>query len=364
MKYNIKVTTTSNFEGYNIKKYFDTISDHVVVGSNVISDSIASFTDFFGGYSNTYQKKISLIKYKALQNLKQSANYLGANAIIGLTIDIDEISSKSKSMFMVTVMGTPVVIEIDPNSTNSISQNNDQEFSGDEINILVDKNKIKTQIETKPQTFLTDEQWEFIIEYKFWEICEPLILCAVQWESSIEVSNNKIVEYVKLYLSNLNKEHITRLLYSLYLDEKYKTFHKLIYEIIKDKELCDLEKLIELTKLKNENLKYNILNLITVRKESSKLNDINNYRTLLSQIEKNYVEVISYSKQKKIFSSIEDDIWICTCSNKNSIDLTYCSKCSHDKFGFKQYSINPQQAIEWLEETINALMFLEKNSRF
>jgi uncharacterized protein YbjQ (UPF0145 family) len=364
LKYNIKITTTSNFEGYKIIKYFDLISDHVVVGSNIFSDNMAAWTDVFGGFSNTYQRKLSLIKNKAIQNLRQSAKYIGANAIVGIKIDVDQISSKNTSMFMVTVIGTPVIIEANSNNTKEVLNDNENEYTGDEINIILQKNKLIKELETQPLIPITDEKWEFIIENKFFEICQQLMLCAVKWHKSLESGlNKKVWDFVKIYLSNLNKEYITQLLYDLYLDENINWFHELIYDIIKEKEIYDLNRLIELTKNKNEDLKYNLFNLITVRKESSKYSDIEVYEKLLNQIKDNYKEIITYSKQKKLFSSTEEDIWICTCSNKNSIDLSYCSKCDHDKYGFKKYKINPPQAIEWLEDTVKALLILERNSK-
>ena len=38
------------------------------------------------------------------------AKALGANAVVGLKIEFDEISGKGKSMFMVTAYGTAVII--------------------------------------------------------------------------------------------------------------------------------------------------------------------------------------------------------------------------------------------------------------
>lgn len=45
---------------------------------------------------------------QVVSQLEEKASILGANAIIGLHIDFDEISGKGKSMFMVTAIGTAV----------------------------------------------------------------------------------------------------------------------------------------------------------------------------------------------------------------------------------------------------------------
>ena len=81
---------------------------NVVIGTNVFSDLFASFTDFFGGRSGTYRDGLERIYNEAIKELKEKAIYLGANAIIGLSIDFDEIFGKDKSMFMVAATGTAV----------------------------------------------------------------------------------------------------------------------------------------------------------------------------------------------------------------------------------------------------------------
>jgi hypothetical protein len=68
---NILVTTTSSIEGYIILKYIQTVSSHVVLGTNVFSDFTASFTDFFGGQSTIYEGKLKEIYVKELGSLKR-----------------------------------------------------------------------------------------------------------------------------------------------------------------------------------------------------------------------------------------------------------------------------------------------------
>src|SRR3546814_9582215 len=47
----------------------------------------------------------------AIERVKYAAYEIGANCIVGLSIDMDEISGKGKSMFMLTAIGTAVIIE-------------------------------------------------------------------------------------------------------------------------------------------------------------------------------------------------------------------------------------------------------------
>jgi len=85
------ITTTNSIEHFEIECYVEIISTNVVIGTNFFSDFGASLTDLFGGFSGSYQNKLQEIYNIAIDNLKKKAKRMGANAIIGLKIDFDEI---------------------------------------------------------------------------------------------------------------------------------------------------------------------------------------------------------------------------------------------------------------------------------
>ena len=91
----ILVVTTSSVEGFKVKKYLKPVSAHIVAGTNMFSDFFTSYSDVFGGRSETYQKQLTSLYNEAIDRVKYSAYELGANCIIGLKIDMDEISGKS-----------------------------------------------------------------------------------------------------------------------------------------------------------------------------------------------------------------------------------------------------------------------------
>lgn len=105
------ITTTPNIEGKNINKYIGLVCANIVLGVNVISDIKASFSDFFGGQSSTYEGKLEQIYSEVYRQLENKARALKANAILSVRIDFDEISGGGKSMFMVSATGTAVVVD-------------------------------------------------------------------------------------------------------------------------------------------------------------------------------------------------------------------------------------------------------------
>lgn len=103
-------TSTSNFILPNlvITENMGVITASVVAGTNILSDFFARFSDLLGGKSATYIAEIDNIKEQALKELKKKAHDLLCNAIINVSIDVDEISGNNKSMLMVTAVGTAV----------------------------------------------------------------------------------------------------------------------------------------------------------------------------------------------------------------------------------------------------------------
>jgi len=105
---NFIITTSPIIENYTIIEYLGPIISNEVLGVNIISDSIASLSDFFGGASGTYRSKLEELKRTVLSDLRNQAMDQGADAIVGFNISFNEISGKGKQMFMATATGTAV----------------------------------------------------------------------------------------------------------------------------------------------------------------------------------------------------------------------------------------------------------------
>lgn len=105
------VTTTNNIEGYTVKRYLGVVNANVVIGTNLFSDIAASLTDVFGGRSGSYKSKLNTIYDEVIKELTEKAKSYHADAIVGLHVDFDEVSSGGKSMFMVSASGTAITLE-------------------------------------------------------------------------------------------------------------------------------------------------------------------------------------------------------------------------------------------------------------
>jgi uncharacterized protein YbjQ (UPF0145 family) len=125
------ITTGDLTDSQNIEKNLGIISANVIAGTGVFSDIAASFSDFFGGSSESYKKQFEWITKSALEDLKSKSRILGGNAIMGLRIDTNELSGKNKQMLMITVYGSAIKIK---NNDNQEKSQNDY-FKKEEISV-------------------------------------------------------------------------------------------------------------------------------------------------------------------------------------------------------------------------------------
>ncbi len=103
-------TTTSTLEGHQITKYIGIVSGEAILGTNFFKDIFAGITDLIGGRSATYEKELRKAKEIAMREMQEEAQRLGANAVIGIDIDYEEISPGQGTMLMVSISGTAVIV--------------------------------------------------------------------------------------------------------------------------------------------------------------------------------------------------------------------------------------------------------------
>ena len=104
------LSTTNTIEGRKAIKYLGLVSGDAILGANIFRDFFASVRDIVGGRSAAYEKELRKAKNIALDEMREQAKNLGANAIIGIDIDYETIGTNS-SMLMVSANGTAVVVE-------------------------------------------------------------------------------------------------------------------------------------------------------------------------------------------------------------------------------------------------------------
>ena len=103
-------TTTPSVEGKRIIEYKGIVFGEVISGVNFVKDIAASFTNFFGGRSESYEKELIQAREDAIKEMESRAESIGANAVVGVDIDY-EVLGADNGMLMVTASGTAVVVK-------------------------------------------------------------------------------------------------------------------------------------------------------------------------------------------------------------------------------------------------------------
>jgi len=106
------VVTTPLLEGRNIRNYHCTVFSQVVAGFGVGRSFFGSLRSFAGGRSESHEELVASIRGQAIQDLIAEAERVGANAIIGFSIDMEMIGSGSDGgLLKAHAMGTAVTVE-------------------------------------------------------------------------------------------------------------------------------------------------------------------------------------------------------------------------------------------------------------
>jgi len=103
------VTTTPSVEGARIAAYQGVVSGEAVLGANFVRDWFASIRDIIGGRSGSYEKVLRGARDEALREMREEAQRLGANAVVGVHVSYGALGA-SDSMMMVTATGTAVTL--------------------------------------------------------------------------------------------------------------------------------------------------------------------------------------------------------------------------------------------------------------
>jgi uncharacterized protein YbjQ (UPF0145 family) len=101
------ITTTHSIEGRKVQDYLGVVTGEVIVGANIFKDLFAGIRDIVGGRSGAYESTLRDARMTALNELKDEARALGADAVIGVDLDY-EVLGQGGSMLMVSASGTAV----------------------------------------------------------------------------------------------------------------------------------------------------------------------------------------------------------------------------------------------------------------
>jgi uncharacterized protein YbjQ (UPF0145 family) len=97
-------------DGRRVVRYTGVVTGEAILGANIFRDIFAGIRDIVGGRSAAYEQELRKARTLAMNEIRQAAQELGANAVVGIDIDYETVGANG-SMLMVSVSGTAVVVE-------------------------------------------------------------------------------------------------------------------------------------------------------------------------------------------------------------------------------------------------------------
>lgn len=106
-KENIRIFTTPILDNIKILEYIGPVIVRNVRAMSIVHDWMTRVRDVVGGRSGSYQDLMKKMEEEIMEELKEKAAKMGANAVIDFKLDYDSIDG----LLMASVQGTAVVID-------------------------------------------------------------------------------------------------------------------------------------------------------------------------------------------------------------------------------------------------------------
>lgn len=359
----IIVTTTNSVEGKEIDKYIDIISDRIVVGAGLYSEIFAAFTDIVGGRSGKFEDRMHELYNNLMSSLESQARKLRADAIIGLKIDMDEISGKSSQMFMISGIGTAVKFKNNNENDELPLENDDSEIFItnqevrlnklsntsmkllDSIDELSKSDNINRDIKTKDQLIQTIEEAMYVSysNYEFLVQLSKLII--------INVDNNNYIDSLITY-GNANypdsfNSGLVNALQEIFKNGTITAKIKSNWNYLASRVAFNFKDKTNLINAINSNFWEDyIFPVLQKEVDIYHKNDLSLIAELINGLKN--VELVEPDVQKSKLSQV----WVCSCGNKNNLNTEICI-CGRNKFGLKNdFNITLEKIILNLQSVL------------
>jgi uncharacterized protein YbjQ (UPF0145 family) len=102
------IVTTNDAPGYRVVKTLGLVRGITVRSRNAISDMVGGLQSMLGGRVETYVRLAETSRAEALQEMVDHAKAMGANSVIGMRYEANEIM---EGVTEVLAYGTAVVVE-------------------------------------------------------------------------------------------------------------------------------------------------------------------------------------------------------------------------------------------------------------
>lgn len=352
----IQIVTTPYIEDAKTIQYKGVVTANEVIGVNVISDTIASFSDFFGGMSGEYRSKLDGLKDVVMRMIEKEAKRRGANAVIGFNMNFNEISGKGKQMFMASAVGTAVVVDYKNKNDNfEIESSNSISLAEEDMQylLLADKGieEMKEVQQLSPDckeaiTTVAKKEWLSTIVQYYIDVKKAADNRFNNPDGpSFVYSFNE--DFIISYMGKQQEEDVADFLYSKLTTENKKYILELVEKagVISYKHLFNNMQILKVEEITNilsiKKRKYNFVDVEYMQKISDHLHNL----PVLAK-EGEFKSGMFGKKEIKL---------LCVCGNPLN-DNGVCSYCGCDQYGMSKYQ---RESIDNLDRIIKIMKSMQ-----
>jgi uncharacterized protein YbjQ (UPF0145 family) len=347
------VTTASTIEGWTIEAHLGVVASHVVAGTGIFSDFAAGFSDIFGGRSGTYQSQLASLYAEAIGQLNGKAEQLGGNWLIGLRVDIDEISGKGMQMFMVTAMGTAVhAIRIlraseGPSHPTPLMPG----ASSEDLNNELRRRQTEKAI-AGGSLVLSDVTWKLVTQHRM-DSAAPAVLTWLNLQQDGAGSLDRPLAY----FGSLPPRRSSELLYNALGRSEREA--RQAAQIITELGLVDLQRVADILRNGPDGARKCAVQTLTGDQVAYTAPDLARFDEVISLLQSVFPSRPPVVESRKLLGGVKER-WKCgVCGQaENTLEYTKCMSCQADWQGFRQSDLTPQVAAQVLTNKRDALASL------
>jgi uncharacterized protein YbjQ (UPF0145 family) len=358
---NVLISTTPDLEGHEITQYLEVVSAHVVAGTGLFSDVAASFSDVFGGRSGSYQKQLRQINEEALSELREAAAEAGADAVIGVSFDHDQISGQNNQLLMVTATGTAVRTEKTREEAGENDVATPSALSARAVQVAERKREILERAREGTLS-LEGEVWDFLIENQVADLADQVLAIVGRVLKRRPPSRRKkhetILERSREYFGSLPAEEAKQALYGAVRGGPG-DLRDYVVGLARRRQLLDLQRVGDLLGADDLGVRKTALALLMkAEKAVYTTEDIERLETLKARIETGFEKIgeVVEVEESGMFSSGETKkAWQLEEGRPIDMDEEYDPKTGMNIYGFRKEEPKPEEVARHLERKIDIL---------
>jgi uncharacterized protein YbjQ (UPF0145 family) len=343
------VTTASAIAGWEIEEHLGIVASHAVAGTGLVSEFFAGFSDIFGGRSNSYRRQLESLYRDTLVDLLGQARARGANWLIGVRVDLDEVSGKGTQMFMITGLATAVRAQRLPQSAESTGRT-DQIVDASEVTTMATRIALLQRLQDDA-SFIADAEWAFLVEHRVDEACGAVLR---RLAARYETPDEGLASFRRKAAALFSAVPSATAIEVLYNGVGQTSLALAALDMISDCSLCSYSHVAAALRADDAETRRCALQTLKASPPVYSAASLAEVATLRSLIPGAFPNRGRPVEKKGVLGGTKQ-MWQCPCGRANPLDDPYCAGCLRDSQGLRSGDLSPPKALVLLQTTSAAL---------